>query len=112
MARAPSVVSETGDVRTGNAMPWRRALAASILICAAYPVIAPGHVVARNVLYNAAELGAIVAIVLGVHRYRPRAPYAWLLVGGGIVMLFVGDTIWGVYEIRGLEPYPSSADSF
>jgi signal transduction histidine kinase len=112
MARAPSVVRKTGDVRRGNAMPWRAALAASILICAAYPVVASDHVVARNILYNAAELGAIVAIVLGVHYHRPRAPHAWLLVGAGIVMLFVGDTIWGVYEIRGLDPYPSSADIF
>jgi signal transduction histidine kinase len=77
-----------------------------------YPVVASGHVVARNVLYNAAELGAIVAVVVGVRRYRPRAPYAWLLVAGGIVMLFVGDTIWAVYEISGRNPYPSSADIF
>lgn len=112
MGRALSVVRKTGGVRRGDAMPWRSALAATILICSTYPLVASGHVVARNVLYNAAELGAIVAIVLGVRRYRPRAPHAWLLIAGGIVMLFVGDTIWAVYEINGRNPYPSPADIF
>src|SRR4051794_37456656 len=100
MAPAPNLVGKPGGVG-GDAMPWRAVLAASTLICAAYLLLASGHVVARNILYNAAELGAIVAIVVGVRRYRPRAPYAWLLVAGGIVMLFVGDTLWAVYEISG-----------
>jgi signal transduction histidine kinase len=112
MAGASTVVGKTGGVRGGDVMPWRAALAASIVICVAYPLLASGHVVARNILYNAAELGAIVAIVVGVRRYRPRAPYAWLLVAGGMLMLFVGDTLWAVYEIGGRDPYPSSADIF
>jgi signal transduction histidine kinase len=112
MARAPSIVGKTGGVRRSDARPWRAALAATILICTTYPLVASGHVIARNVLYNAAELGAIVAIVLGVRRYRPPAPHAWLLIAGGIVMLFVGDTIWAVYEINGRNPYPSAADIF
>src|ERR1700759_4011982 len=112
MARAPSKVGKTGAVRNGGAMPGRAPVAATILICTTYPLVASGHVITRNVLYNVAELGAIVAIVLGVRRYRPRAPHAWLLIAGGIPMLFVGDTIWAVYEINGRDPYPSLADIF
>jgi len=112
MTGAQRVVRETEGVRRDDAIPWRAALAATILICLTYPLIASGHVVARNIVYNVAELGAIGAIVLGVRHYRPRAPHAWLLIAGGMLMLFVGDTVWAVYEFNGRDPYPSSADIF
>lgn len=112
MSNLTKSISTTGGLRRGDILPWRAALAASILICAVHPLVARGHVVARNVLYNVAEFIAIVAIVAGVRRYRPRAPHAWLLIAGGIVMLFVGDSIWAVYEINGRNPYPSPADIF
>jgi signal transduction histidine kinase len=115
MATAPSAsVREPAAAasRNGDVMIWRSALVASILICAAYAAVAPGHVIARNVLYNAAELGAIVAIVVGVRRYRPSAPHAWLLVAGGIFMFWIGDSLWAAYEIADRNPYPSPADFF
>src|SRR4029453_9597194 len=110
MATAPSAsVREPAAAasRNGDVMLWRSALVASILICAAYAAVAPGHVVARNVLYNAADLGAIVAIVVGVRRYRPSAPHAWLLVAGGIFMFWIGDSLWAVYEVADRNPHPS-----
>jgi signal transduction histidine kinase len=115
MATAPSAsVREPAAAasRIGDVMLWRSALVASFLVCAAYLVVAPDHVVGRNVLYNTAELGAIVAIVVGVRRYRPSAPHAWLFVAGGIFMFWIGDSLWAVYEIAGRNPYPSPADFF
>jgi signal transduction histidine kinase len=91
---------------------WRAAVVAGILICVAYVPLAATSVVGRNVLYNAAELGAIVAIVVGVLRYRPSGARAWLLVAGGLVSFWIGDFIWAVYEIGGRDPYPSPADIF
>lgn len=115
MATAPSAsVREPAAAasRNGDVTIWRSALVASILICATYAAVAPGHVVARNILDNAAELGAIVAIVVGVRRYRPSAPHAWLLVAGGIFMFWIGDSLWAAYEIADRNPYPSPADFF
>jgi signal transduction histidine kinase len=114
MATAPSasVREPAAGVRMGDSLLWRSALVASILICAAYPAVATSHVVARNVLYNTAELGAIVAILVGVRRYRPTAPHAWLLLAGGLFSFWIGDTLWAVYEIGGRNPYPSTADIF
>jgi signal transduction histidine kinase len=91
---------------------WRAAVVAGILICVAYVPLAATSVVGRNVLYNAAELGAIVAIVVGVLRYRPSGARAWLLVAGGLLSFWIGDFIWAVYEIGGRDPYPSPADIF
>jgi signal transduction histidine kinase len=85
---------------------------ASVVVCVAYVPIAATSVVARNVLYNTAELGAIVAIVVGIRRYRPSRPRAWLLVAGGLALFWIGDFFWAVYEIGGRDPYPSPADIF
>jgi signal transduction histidine kinase len=106
-AREPSTAVRIGDMRL-----WRSALIASILICAAYPAVAPGHVVSRNVLYNVGEAGAILAIAVFVSRYRPSAAHAWLLLAGGLSMFWIGDMLWAVYEIGGRDPYPSPADIF
>jgi signal transduction histidine kinase len=114
MATAPSasVREPAAAARMGDILLWRAALVTSILICAAYVPVAATSVVARNVLYNTAELGAIVAIFVGVSRYRPTAAYAWLFVAVGLVSFWIGDFLWAVYEIEGRDPYPSPADIF
>ena len=114
MATAPSasVGEPAAAARNGDILLWRSALVASVLICAAYAAVAPGHLVARNVLYNTAELGAILAIAVGVRRYRPNAPHAWLLLAGGLFMFWIGDTLWAIYEFNDRDPYPSPADFF
>jgi signal transduction histidine kinase len=114
MATAPgaSVREPAAAARINHLVLWRVAFVGSLLICAAYVAVAATSVVARNVLYNAAELGAIVAILIGVRRYRPSGPLAWLLVVGGLVSFWIGDLLWAVYEIGGRDPYPSPADIF
>jgi hypothetical protein len=54
------------------------------------------HDVVRDlVLYPFAELFAIAAVVVGVRRYRPAAPAAWLLIAAGFFSYWVGDVVWG-----------------
>jgi signal transduction histidine kinase len=113
MATAPSAsVREPAAARINDMVLWRAALVGSVLVCVVYAVVATQSVVARNVLYNTAELGAIVAIVVGIRRYRPSRPLAWLLVAGGLALFWIGDVFWAVYEIGGRNPYPSAADIF
>ena len=68
MATAPSasVREPAALARTGEMVLWRGAVVASILACVAYVPVAATSVVGRNVLYNTAELGAIIAILVGV----------------------------------------------
>jgi signal transduction histidine kinase len=67
----------------------------------------------RNiVVYQATEAVAIAAIVLGVRRYRPSAPAAWLLIAGCLATWLVADVIWAVYVVQDRAPFPSPADFF
>jgi signal transduction histidine kinase len=88
------------------------ALAIGLSFGLAYLLI-PTELLVRNlVIYPGVELAAILAIVLGVRRFRPEAPQAWLLIAAGFSAYWVGDVIWGVYEWQDREPFPSPADYF
>jgi signal transduction histidine kinase len=104
-----SVEGRPARDRIGDLRYWNVALAAALVLAAVYAV-APIGSSGRNVLYPFAELGAIVAIVVGVRRYRPAAPQAWLLIAGGLLAYMAGDTLWAVYELTGRDPFPSPAD--
>jgi signal transduction histidine kinase len=93
-----------GDVRQ-----WNVALAGAVVVAIVY-ALAPLGATGRNLLYPAAELGAVVAILVGVRRYRPTAPQAWLLIAGGLVAYMGGDILWAAYEFAGRDPFPSPAD--
>jgi signal transduction histidine kinase len=112
-ARSAPVGEHAADIRGNDARLWQAALAAGLLLCVAYAVVPTERIVLRDLaIYTLAELGAILAIVAGVRRYRPAAPLAWLLIAGGLALWTVGDLLWSVYEIAGRDPFPSPADIF
>jgi signal transduction histidine kinase len=91
----------------------RRAIAVGLLLVVAYVLVGSRHDALRNlIIYAGVELAAVVAIVAGVHRYRPTAPHAWLLIALGVTCWWVGDVTWAVYELADRDPFPSPADVF
>ena len=63
--------------------------------------------------YNAVGLSGVVAIVLGVRKYRPDRALPWYLFAGGQLLLVVGDVEFSVYEhVLKTSPFPSVADGF
>jgi signal transduction histidine kinase len=88
---------------------WHVAAIAALGLTAVY-AIAPLGTHGRSILYPLVDLGAVVAVVAGVVRYRPNAPYAWLLIAGGLLAYTAGDVLWAVYELQGRDPFPSPAD--
>jgi signal transduction histidine kinase len=107
MATTPSVAAPSVAVRN-----WRAAFAVGLLACAVYAALPSSYVWLREIaLYPLVELGAVCAVVVGVRRYRPAAPQAWLLIAAGILGFTIGDLIWGVYEAAGRDPFPSPADA-
>jgi signal transduction histidine kinase len=113
MATVPSVSEGAVEARVRDARLWQAALAAGLLLCVAYAAVPTDRIVLRDlVIYTLAELGAILAIVVGVRRYRPAAPQAWLLIAGGLAFWTVGDVLWSAYALAGKDPFPSPADLF
>lgn len=107
MATQPSVAAPNVDVQH-----WRAALGVGLFACVVWAAL-PSDGWLRDIgIYALIELGAVCAVVVGVRRYRPAAPQAWLLIAAGIIAFTIGDLIWGVYEAVGRDPFPSPADAF
>jgi diguanylate cyclase (GGDEF)-like protein len=68
---------------------------------------------AQNIAQNLAGASAVVAILIGIRRNRPQGTLTWLFMALGLLLLFVGDSIWTYYEeVRRIEPpFPSLADA-
>jgi signal transduction histidine kinase len=105
MATQPSVAAPNVDVQH-----WRAALVVGLLACAVWAALPSGWL-HDTVLYAAIELGAVCAVAVGVRRYRPAAPQAWLLIAAGIFAFTIGDLVWGLYEGVGGDMFRWPADA-
>lgn len=92
---------------------WRSAAVASVAAVVAYALLPVDRPVIRDlILVPVADVAAIAAVLFGVYVYRPRAPLAWLLIAGGLTSFAIANTIYGTHLVRGISPFPSSADIF
>jgi signal transduction histidine kinase len=66
----------------------------------------------RAAVFSAVSLGMVVAVVVGVRRWRPAQPMAWYLIAGGQLLFSVGDAInfYRQWVARTEIPFPSVAD--
>ena len=105
--RAPTV-GTAADARL-----WRLAGLAAVAIWFAYVLLPTQFVVLRElVLYPLGGIAAVIGVVVGVRRYRPRAPVAWLLIAAGLACTTVADVIYGWHQVTDTSPFPSIADLF
>jgi signal transduction histidine kinase len=106
-----SVREGKAAARASDARLWSVWLAVELALWLAWLAVPRSNIVVRElILYPLAELGAVAAIVVGVRRFRPPAPAAWLLIAAGFFVYCIGDILWGVYEVEGRDPFPSPAD--
>jgi diguanylate cyclase (GGDEF)-like protein len=68
--------------------------------------------VAQNVAQDIAGFSAVIAILVGVRRNKPSSRSPWYAIALGVLLLFVGDSIWTYYEevLHVESPFPSVAD--
>ena len=106
IATQPSVAAPIVDVQR-----WRAAVVAGLFACVVWAALPSDRWFHDTALYALIELGAVCAVVVGVRRYRPTGPEAWLLIAAGILAFTIGDLLWGVYEaVRGdTFPWPAYA---
>ncbi|MDM7830597.1 sensor histidine kinase [Cellulomonas edaphi] len=92
---------------------WRGAAVAAVGLWVAWLAVPSQLLVVKHVvLYPAGDFFAAAAVLVGVRRYRPRAPSAWLLIAVGLVAFGIADLVYGLFQVVGVDPFPSLADVF
>ncbi|MGH2573835.1 MAG: sensor histidine kinase [Actinomycetota bacterium] len=92
--------------------PWLAYLLAGTLATGGYFLLP--SLALHSLSYDALNLSAVAAILLGVRLHRPRRRAAWYLFAAGVLSFAVGDMTWSYYELvlRVEAPFPSAADAF
>jgi len=116
---SPDTDSEVQEAarRIGRSRAWWTYLVAGGLVAVAYYLIPAAGLVPRWAakigLYNGLALSAVVAILIGVIRYRPERPLAWYLFAVGLLSYVIADIIFYTYQdILHRDVFPSLADVF
>ncbi|TQK44508.1 diguanylate cyclase (GGDEF)-like protein [Streptomyces sp. SLBN-118] len=66
---------------------------------------------ARYMLGAVVSASVVFAIVVGVIRNKPPSVLPWCLLAAAMAPYAAADTIWGLYQVRGVEvPFPGVAD--
>ncbi|MFF3403804.1 diguanylate cyclase domain-containing protein [Streptomyces sp. NPDC002659] len=95
-------------------LPSRREAAAWVYVAAGTAVIVTYLVIssaARYMLPVVISASVVVAIVVGVIRNKPPSVLPWCLFAAAMAPFAAADTIWGLYQVRGIEvPFPGVAD--
>ncbi len=89
---------------------WRLYLVSGAAAVATYELI-PAGAARDGFATELIGLSAVLAIVIGVYLYRPRAASAWLLLAAGQFAFVVGDALFAYQEyVAHASPFPSIAD--
>ena len=89
---------------------WRVYLVLGAVAVATYLLI-PAGAARDGLATELIGLSAVLAIVVGVYLYRPRAASAWLLLAAGQLAFVVGDALFAYQEyVAHASPFPSIAD--
>lgn len=89
---------------------WHVYLVLGAAAVATYPLI-PAGAARDGLATELIGLSAVLAIVIGVYLYRPRAASAWLLLAAGQLAFVVGDALFAYQEyVAHSSPFPSIAD--
>ncbi len=90
---------------------WQLYLVLGVVLCGLYVFVAPfaGSPIVMNVL----GLSPVIAIIVGLRRYRPASPGPWWCFAAGLVLFWLGDVYTYSYDmLLGREvPFPSLGDA-
>lgn len=73
----------------------------------------PWPLLVKDLAYNLISLSVVVAILVGIRRYRPSAPSAWYMMAAGQGLWLIADVLFSVQQdLLGMDDFPSLADLF
>src|SRR3954466_1766576 len=107
-----ATVSGTWSGTAAADRAWRIAVRAALLYIVAFAAVPAERIGIGTVMTVAGDLAAVVMILAGVRRYKPRRSKAWLLIAGGFAAWGIADAMLGAFESAGDVPNPSTADVF
>jgi len=88
---------------------WRAYACLAVCLTALYFLVP--SVAAQDIVYSLVGALAVVAMLRGISRNRPRARTAWYLLAGGQACLVAGDIAWAlIADVLHGTPFPSVAD--
>jgi signal transduction histidine kinase len=101
--------SSPRSARRGDAIVWRTFAAVALILGGVYFLVGPQG---QTILYQVFSVAALVAILVGIRRYRPTQSHHWWLFAAGLTMWCLGDAYWDCYRwiLKAQAPYPSVAD--
>jgi diguanylate cyclase (GGDEF)-like protein/PAS domain S-box-containing protein len=96
----------------GGSTVWLLYLGLGALICCLYVFVAPFK--ASGPVMNLLGLSPVIAIIVGIRRYRPASPAPWWLFAVGFALFWLGDLYTYSYPkvFNKDVPFPSIGDGF
>ena len=101
--------SSARPARRRDAIVWRAFAAVALPLGIVYFFLGSE---AQTIIYQVFSVAALVAVVVGIRRYRPAPSHHWWLFAAALSMWCLGDAYWDCYRwiLRAQAPYPSFAD--
>ncbi|MGZ8795610.1 MAG: sensor histidine kinase, partial [Gaiellaceae bacterium] len=95
--------------RPGDAILWRAFAGVALPLSILYFFLGPE---AQTFIYQLFSVAALVAIMVGIRRYRPAPAHHWWLFATALTLWCLGDAYWDCYSwiLKTPAPYPSLAD--
>jgi hypothetical protein len=109
-------VNQASEIRNSGpklgSRVWLVYLLLGVLATGAYFLLSG---MAKDTLYNLVGASSVIAILVGVRRYRPKPALPWYVLALGLALFVTADVIYyNVYgNVLGMHaPFPSVADVF
>jgi diguanylate cyclase (GGDEF)-like protein len=71
----------------------------------------PAGSIEQSLVYNLIGIAAIGGAFVGLAIHRPTGWQPWLFIATGQLAFVIGDLIWTIYDVQGIDTYPSLADA-
>ena len=89
--KAQQFTARSSDKKSMFPRAARIFVGVEVVFGVAYFLIPPSGL--RAVVYSVVSLGMVVAVVVGVRRWKPAQPMAWYQIAAGQLLFSIGDAI-------------------